>query len=171
MKKILTLGLIYGLFYLAFEIVWTAVAGSGATMTGLPYAALVGKSSLYMFPVGAALGILLGLFNERPIIRKNCNVFTQALLGTVIITAFELIAGLILNVWLGFWIWDYRILPLHFLGQICVPVSIMWFLLNPFIFWLDDVIKFFLYKQGSYYKLSDVYKDLFKITKKTSFQE
>lgn len=170
MKKLLIIGLIFGLFYLAFEVIWTALAGSGALMTGLPYAALVGKSSLYMFPIGAAIGILLGLFNENPKIRKSLNVFTQALLGAVIITAFELGAGLILNVWLGFDIWNYAMLPLNYLGQICIIVSALWFLLNPLIYWLDDTIRFYFYKEGSSYSLVSVYKDLFKITKKTNFQ-
>jgi len=170
MKKYLAVGFIFGFFYLAFEVLWTALSGSGAAMTGLPYASLIGKSSLYMFPLGFLTGIILGMFNENSSVRKNCNVFLQSLLGAVIITAFELISGLILNVWLGFNIWSYTVIPFNFLGQICLFASIMWFLLNPFIYWLDDMIRYFLFDEGHYYEIKDVYKDLFHFTKKTIYQ-
>ena len=53
----------------------------------------------------------------------------RALGGALIITAVELIAGCILNLGLGLAVWDYSDMPLHFLGQICLPFSIIWFLL------------------------------------------
>ncbi|MBQ2734431.1 MAG: hypothetical protein IJF33_01225 [Clostridia bacterium] len=53
----------------------------------------------------------------------------RALAGTLFITAVELIAGCILNVGLGWDIWNYSELPLNFLGQICLPFSVLWFLL------------------------------------------
>ncbi len=171
MKKSLLIGLIFGIVYLAFEVFWTALGGSGAAMTGLPYAALVGKSSLYMFPLGAAIGIILGLFNEGKKVRCTLNVFAQSLIGCLIITILELIAGLILNIWMGFNIWSYANIPLNFLAQVCLPASILWFLLNPLIFWLDDAIRCYIYKEGSLYSLLDVYKDLFRITKKTDYQK
>ena len=53
----------------------------------------------------------------------------RALMGACFITAMELTIGCILNLGLGWNIWDYSALPLHFLGQICLPYSILWFLL------------------------------------------
>lgn len=54
----------------------------------------------------------------------------QALICTVVITATELVAGLILNVWLGLGVWDYSDLPLNFMGQICLWFSAVWFVLS-----------------------------------------
>ena len=54
----------------------------------------------------------------------------RALMGALFITAMELTAGCIFNLGLGWNIWDYSTLPLHFLGQICLPYSIFWFLLG-----------------------------------------
>lgn len=54
----------------------------------------------------------------------------RALTGAAFITSVELIAGCILNLGMGMNIWDYSALPYHFLGQICLPFSILWFLLS-----------------------------------------
>lgn len=54
----------------------------------------------------------------------------QALVCTVLITAVEFVAGLVLNVWLGLGIWDYSNLPLNFMGQICLWYSVLWYVLS-----------------------------------------
>ena len=53
----------------------------------------------------------------------------RALMGAVVITLVELFAGSLLNLGLGLEVWDYSSLPFHFLGQICLPYSILWFFL------------------------------------------
>ena len=53
----------------------------------------------------------------------------RALVGALFITGVELVAGCILNVGLGWELWSYHHLPLNFLGQICLPFSVLWFLL------------------------------------------
>lgn len=53
----------------------------------------------------------------------------QSLVCTVLITAVEFVAGLILNVWLGLDIWDYSNLPLSLCGQICLWYSALWYVL------------------------------------------
>ena len=67
---------------------------------------------------------------------------TQALLCTLAITATELIAGLILNVWLGLNIWDYSTLPLNFMGQICLWYSALWFVLSMIFIPVFDWLKY-----------------------------
>ena len=54
----------------------------------------------------------------------------QCLISCVAITVTELIAGLILNVWLGLNVWDYSGLPFNFMGQICLQFSVLWFVLS-----------------------------------------
>ena len=53
----------------------------------------------------------------------------RALLGAAAITAVEFLVGCICNLWLGWRIWDYSTLPYHIGGQICLPFSLLWFLL------------------------------------------
>ena len=57
------------------------------------------------------------LFPSMPIV-LGC------ILGGVIITAVELGVGLLLN--RQYAIWDYRNVPLNFMGQICLPYSLLW---------------------------------------------
>ena len=54
----------------------------------------------------------------------------RALIGALLITAMELTVGSIVNLGMGWNLWDYSSLPFHFLGQICLPYSIVWFLLG-----------------------------------------
>ena len=42
------------------------------------------------------------------------------------ITAAELAAGLVLNVWLGLGVWDYSGLWGNFLGQVCPQFRLLW---------------------------------------------
>lgn len=59
----------------------------------------------------------------------SCPLWLQALCCAALVTAVELAAGLILNVWLGLDIWDYTDLPGNFLGQICPQYSAVWWAL------------------------------------------
>ena len=54
-------------------------------------------------------------------------LWLQALACAALVTAAELAAGLILNVWLGLGVWDYSDLPGNFMGQICPQFAAVWF--------------------------------------------
>ena len=54
----------------------------------------------------------------------------QMILGGLIVTVMEFIAGCILNLWLGLGIWDYSQMPFNLCGQICLPYTILWILLS-----------------------------------------
>lgn len=56
----------------------------------------------------------------------SCPLWLQALCCAILVTAVELMSGLILNLWLGLNIWDYTDLPGNFLGQICPQFSALW---------------------------------------------
>jgi len=53
----------------------------------------------------------------------------RALIGAIFITTVELLAGCWLNLRLGLGIWDYSTQPFHFMGQICLSFSLVWFIL------------------------------------------
>lgn len=46
--------------------------------------------------------------------------------GSAIITTVEFITGILVNLVLKLDVWDYSQLPMNFLGQICVPFSLLW---------------------------------------------
>ena len=72
-----------------------------------------------MFLAGGACFLLLGELN-----RLRIPLPVKALLGSGVITAVELMAGLLVN--RDYRVWDYRSLPLSFQGQICLPFSLLW---------------------------------------------
>ena len=55
-----------------------------------------------------------------------CPLWLQALACAGLVTAVELGAGLVLNLWLGMDIWDYSALPGNLWGQICPQYSALW---------------------------------------------
>ena len=56
-------------------------------------------------------------------------LWVRALMCAALITAVELLAGCVFNLWLGWRIWDYSKAPLNLWGQICLPFFLLWFLL------------------------------------------
>lgn len=59
----------------------------------------------------------------------DCPLWLQALVCAALVTVTEFFAGLVLNVWLGMGIWDYSEMPVNIFGQICLPFSIVWYIL------------------------------------------
>lgn len=57
-------------------------------------------------------------------------LWVQAALGGLCITAAELCVGLIVNVWLGWRVWDYSHEYGNILGQICPLYTLYWALLS-----------------------------------------
>lgn len=53
----------------------------------------------------------------------------QSLLCATLVTISELIAGIILNIWLNLNIWDYSSLPFNLMGQICPQFFLIWWIL------------------------------------------
>ncbi len=74
---------------------------------------------------GICLLILYRLYKSRPYL----SLFKKCVLGSLIITAVELLFGIILNRYLKLGIWDYSGMPLNILGQICPLFSFYWLLL------------------------------------------
>lgn len=101
-----------------------------------------GFSHWTMFIVGGICFILIGIINE---ITLRIPLVRQMLLSSIIITMIEFISGCILNLWLGWNIWDYSDELGNILGQICVKHSIYWFLLSSIGIVLDDYIRYFLF--------------------------
>lgn len=101
-----------------------------------------GFSHWTMFLVGSMCFILIGIINE---ITTKMPLIRQMFLSAIIITVIEFVSGCILNLCLGWNIWDYSDEFGNILGQICVKHSIYWFLLSSIGIVLDDCIRYFLF--------------------------
>ena len=78
-----------------------------------------GRSHISMFLAGGLCFLLLGQLD-----RTRLSFSAKCLLGAVIITAVELLAGLLTN--RDHQVWDYRQMPFNFLGQVCLNYSLLW---------------------------------------------
>ena len=88
-----------GMGYLGLEVLWR------------------GWTHGTMFFAGGTCFLLLGKLKSLP-------PWAKAMAGAGIITAVELAAGLLVN--RHYTVWDYRNTPLNFMGQICLPYSLLW---------------------------------------------
>ena len=95
-----------GMLYMAVELLWR------------------GWSHGSMFLLGGLCFWLIGALN---VCFPRMSVLVQMLVGTVVIVLAELCCGLVVNGWLGLAVWDYSLMPYHFMGQICLPFALLWF--------------------------------------------
>lgn len=127
MLKYLILLLIGGFVYYAFELV------------------LRGWSHWTMFLLGGICFILIGEYNEH--VEWDTPLIKQGVVGACIVTALEFVVGMIVNVYLNWNIWDYSDIPLNFMGQICLPFSIVWIAVSILAVIVDDWVRYFLFKE------------------------
>lgn len=92
-----------GLLYTCLELLWR------------------GWSHWSMFLAGGLCFLLIGHLHE---LRKPVSKWVATGVGVLIILIIELAAGLLFNT--DYQVWDYRNVPLNFLGQICLPYTILW---------------------------------------------
>lgn len=72
---------------------------------------------------------------------EKANTLSKAFLGALIITAAELFTGWIVNILLSLSVWDYSNVPFNLFGQICLPFSLIWFILCFPILYLCKILK------------------------------
>jgi uncharacterized membrane protein len=97
-----------------------------------------------MFLLGGFCFVIMGLLNEYKFSWKE-SLLKQSVISAVVITIFEFITGCIVNIWLGWAVWDYSELPFNVLGQICLYYFLLWIPLSMIGIVLDDWIRYGLY--------------------------
>ncbi len=75
---------------------------------------------------GLCLLIMFRHFTAKP----HEPLVMKCLFGAITITALEFAAGCIVNLWLGWGVWDYSGMMFNLFGQICLPFSVLWFFLS-----------------------------------------
>lgn len=122
LRKYLALASVGGLLYVVLEMVWR------------------GRSHWTMFLLGGICFAALGLINE--ILPWSMALWKQILIGTGIITALEFLTGCVVNLCLGWNIWDYSHLPGNILGQICPQYCLLWLSVSLAGIVLDDWLRY-----------------------------
>lgn len=115
----IALGVIGGLAYMGIEILWR------------------GHTHWSMGVLGGICFVLIGLLDE---IQDHPPLLLQMVQGAALVTALELITGLIVNRWLGWGVWDYSDMPLNLWGQVCLPFAAAWFFLSALAVWLENAL-------------------------------
>lgn len=98
-----------------------------------------GRTHWSMFLVGGMCFVLVGGLNNW--FTWELSIVKQMLYSSFIITGIEFLAGLVLNVWLGWDVWDYSNMPFNVYGQICLPFMIVWFFLAFLAIVVDDFLR------------------------------
>lgn len=78
------------------------------------------RSHISMFFLGGLCFLILGKLRKSRLLLP----LPRSVVGAGIITVLELATGLLFN--RKYQVWDYRNLPCNFLGQICLPFSLLW---------------------------------------------
>lgn len=103
-----------------------------------------GRTHWSMFLLGGICFVVMGMLNEYAIPWHWC-LLRQAIVSACIITVFEFLTGCIVNIWLGWDVWDYSDLPCNLFGQICIQFSALWILLSMVGIIFDDWIRYIAY--------------------------
>lgn len=123
-----------GLLYVMIELIWR------------------GNSHWTMFILGGLCFIYLGLINE--VLPWEMLLWKQILIGAAGITILEFVTGCIVNLWLGWNVWDYSNLLGNFLGQICPQYVLLWLPVALVGIILDDWIRYRKFgEERPHYKL------------------
>ncbi|MBE5937956.1 MAG: hypothetical protein E7265_07995 [Lachnospiraceae bacterium] len=86
------------------------------------------RSHWTMFVLGGLCFVICGIIDN--IFSDSINIWEKMVWCMVTITVSELIVGLIVNVVLGWQIWDYTRMPFQVMGQICVPFMLLWYFVS-----------------------------------------
>lgn len=157
-----------GFLYLLIEVIFSALEGFFVykiPIDNVSWLSLWGKTSLWMFPVGGFLGVIIGLFNETTFCRFKLNITIQGIIGGLLITLTEFITGIILNIILNLNIWSYSDIPFNVLGQISLPFTLIWILLSPVAIWYDDFLRSRWFNDDRNFSLLSIYKQFFTLGK------
>ena len=104
-----------------------------------------GHSHFSMIICGGLAFIFCGMLNQ--FFPFKITLFAQVILSSIIITLLEFITGYIVNIKLGWNVWDYSNLPYNLYGQICLSFTLLWLILSLICIFLDDWIRWRIFDE------------------------
>lgn len=130
-KKNVIVFLIFGCIYSFLEVAFHAIK----YFNDFGFA-LIGYTSLWMFPIGGISALLVGMINEE----FDIPLSVEIILGGMIITCIEYYSGSFLR-FLNIEIWNYYDMTFNYKGLICLEFSLLWCFLVPCIHKFDDMVR------------------------------
>ena len=124
LKLLLKYGFLYcigGAIYYGIEILWR------------------GYSHWSMFLLAGQCFVFAGILNE--IQSWETPLWRQVLQAWIFVLCDEFLCGCIVNIGLGWDVWDYSNVPFNLLGQICLPYALLWIPLIIVAIILDDYLR------------------------------
>ena len=98
-----------------------------------------------MFFLGGICGLVIGLCNE--FYAWKMPIWKQVTIGEIVVLTLEFATGCIVNLYLGWNVWDYSSLPFNLFGQICLPFAILWIPLIFAVIILDDYLRYWWFRE------------------------
>jgi uncharacterized membrane protein len=125
--KLLFITVSMGLIYLLIEVLYK------------------GNTYWQMAIIGGVAGMLVGLINK--VLPWKTPLWQQGIIGMFIATICEFIGGCYLNLHMHYNMWSYSGLPFNLYGQICIYFSLAWFFVALLGIFIDDFIRWRLFKE------------------------
>lgn len=116
---------------------------SGAALYGLLELFWRGWTHWTMLLCGGACFLLMYLIQPFPL-----PLWRKCVLSASAITTVEFYTGCIVNLALGWQVWDYSCLPWNLLGQICPQFLLLWLALSPPGLWLCSRLRRLIRRHG-----------------------
>ena len=104
-----------------------------------------GRSHWSMVVLAFILFLLIGSLNN--LFPWEMSLAKQGIIGACMVTVLEFITGCIVNIWLGWNVWDYSNMLLNILGQVCLPFSLLWILLSIVCIIVDDYLRYLMFNE------------------------
>lgn len=131
---------------------WGILALIGGVIYGALELAFRGYTHWSMVILGGICFVAVGMLNE--VIPWEMPLVVQMLCGSLIITALEFACGCVVNIWLGWDVWDYSAEWGNLLGQICPKFSVIWYFVSFVAILLDDYLRYWLFdEEMPHYKI------------------
>ena len=113
------------------------IFGLGAFIYGAIEVIVRGYTHWTMALTGGAVMALFMLINRS----RDVNILLRCLLGALVITSLEFAVGAVVNLGLGWDVWDYSEKPFNIMGQICPLFTLGWLALSLPGFMLCTVVE------------------------------
>lgn len=130
-----------GIIYYSIEILWR------------------GYSHPSMFILGGICLVCVGLINE--VLPWDTFFELQVLLGDCIVLLLEFLTGCIVNIGLGWHVWDYSNMWGNLLGQVCPAFALLWLPIIAVAILFDDWVRW-TYLSEEKPRYTFYFKKLFK---------
>lgn len=131
---------------------WFILTLTGGIIYGLIEFFARGYTHWSMVILGGICFLAIGALNEH--FYADTSFLLQMLCGGGIITLLEFATGYIVNITLGWGVWDYSDEWCNILGQVCPKYTLFWILLSGVAIILDDFLRYKLFgEEKPTYKL------------------